>query len=368
MFIKSLKLTNFRCYDNAEVNFGNNANIIYGFNAAGKTNILEAIFLFCTGRSHRKASASEIIKENEKYAKVEIAFKSGARDFFASLILSDDKKKLFRINESEIKKMSELSNYINVVMFSPEDLYLIKGFPAERRRFLDMSLGQLKPVYIGLLNEYLKILSQRNALLKKISENESNIDMLDVWDSYFSDLCAKIAIYRYKFLEELKNYLYKIYYDISSENLKIKYLCNFYDEFKNDCSFESVRKKTEEKLKMMRKRDIDTGVTQTGIHKDDILFFINKKEVRKFASQGQQRSIVLSLKLALSELIYEQKGDYPIILLDDITSELDEKRRSYLNGSIENKQTIITCTDKENGVTKNNVKYFHVKDRKIKEG
>lgn len=367
MFIKSLKLTNFRSYDKAEINFCDRTNVIYGLNAAGKTNILEAVFLFCTGRSHRKALASELIKENEKYAKIEINFESNGRDFFGSFMISDEKKKLFRINECEIKKMSELSNYINIVMFSPEDLYLIKGFPAERRRFLDMSVSQLKPVYIGILNEYLKILSQRNALLKKINLNESKIDMLDVWDSYFCDLCARIAIYRFEFLEELKISLYKIYKDISSEELKIKYLSNFYDDFKNNCMYENIKKKIEERLLATRKRDIETGTTQIGVHKDDILFFINKKEVRKFASQGQQRSIVLSMKLALSELIKEQKGDYPIILLDDITSELDEKRRSYLNGSIENKQTIITCTDKENSV-KNDVKYFHVINKKIEEG
>lgn len=369
MFIKSLKLTDFRCYEEAEINFYDKTNIIYGLNAAGKTNVLEAVYLFCTGRSHRRASVKELINENKNMAKIEMSFESCGRDFFGSFSLYNDKKKLFCINESEIKKISEISNYINVVMFSPEDLFLIKGFPSERRRFTDMAISQIRPVYVGLLNEYLKILSQRNALLKRINKNECGTETLDVWDSYFSDLCARICVYRFNFFKQLKVYLYEIYKDISSESLKTKYLCNFYDNFENGCDLSEIKKSVEEKLFLTRKKDIETGATQTGVHKDDILFFINKREVRRYASQGQMRSIVLSLKLALSELIKNEKNDYPIILLDDILSELDENRRSYLNGSINNKQTIITCTDKENNLkNKGFVKYFHVCNRKIKEG
>lgn len=368
MYIKEIRLKNFRCYDEAVLQLSDKTNIIYGLNAAGKTNILEAAFLFCTGRSHRKATSAEMIKDGENLSEISLKFESYNREFSGSLKLFEDKKKLLKINEAEIKKLSEISNYINIVMFAPEDLSIIKGFPSERRRFIDMAISQVKPVYLKLLNDYIKTVGQRNCLLKEIYKTGKGEQMLDVWDESAANLAARIAVYRYEFIENLKKYLYEIYYQISSESLKMKYLCCFYDSFNESCDIEDIKNKLIERFISSRKRDIENGATQIGIHKDDFLFFIDKKEVRRFASQGQQRSLILSLKLAQAEFIKETRGDYPVILLDDIASELDEKRRAYLKGKIKDKQVIITCTDKESNITdSSNVKYFFVSNRNVTE-
>ncbi len=368
MYIKEINLKNFRCYSSANLKFSPRTNIIYGFNAAGKTNILEAVYLFCTGRSHRRALIEEMIKEGRDLSEISIDFESYNRDFKGILKFSKDKKKLLKINEAEIKKLSEISNYINIVMFSPEDLSIIKGFPSERRRFIDMAISQIKHVYLKLLNDYIKTVSQRNSLLKNINSTGKGEEMLDVWDEAMADLAASIAVYRYNFISDLKKYFYEIYNQVSNENIKMRYICSFYNDFEKDLSKETVKRNLLEKLELSRKKDIENGSTQIGIHKDDFLFFIDKREVRKYASQGQQRSLVLSLKLALAELIREIKGDYPVILLDDITSELDEKRRAYLKGKIKDKQVIITCTDKESNLTKSgSVKYFYVNNSNVRE-
>ncbi len=366
MFINKIALKNFRSYNDLTIDFSKKTNIIYGKNAAGKTNILEAIYFFSTGRSHRGASIKEIIKDSGEEASVSLDFYSHQRDFKGAFKIYKDKKKHVLINDVNIKKISEISDYINVVMFSPEDLSIIKNGPSERRRFLDMSISQIKPLYLKNLNNYIKILAQRNCLLKEISKNEKGLEMLDIWDESLAEICAVISVYRYEFLEDLKEYLYNIHKEISNENLKIKYLCGFYDDFKNSCDFDIIKKNIYEKLVATRKSDINLGITQTGIHRDDILFFIDKKEARRFASQGQQRSIVLSLKLSLAEVIKDIKGDYPIILLDDITSELDSSRREYLKGKIRDKQVLITCTDKEDALTNKDVSFFLVEDRKVK--
>ena len=366
MYIKEINLKNFRCYENADLKFSSGTNIIYGLNAAGKTNILEAVYLFCTGRSHRRALIEEMIKEGCDLSEIIIKFKSYNRDFSGSLKFSKDKKKLLKINSAEIKKLSEISNYINIVMFSPEDLSIIKGFPSERRRFADMAISQIKPVYLKLLNDYIKTVAQRNSLLKNINSTGKGEEMLDVWDEAMAELASSIVIYRYNFICDLKKYFYEIYNKISSENIKMRYICSFYNDFEKDLSKETIKGKLLEKLALSRKKDIENGATQNGIHKDDFLFFIDKREVRRYASQGQQRSLVLSLKLALAELIKDIKGDYPIILLDDIASELDEKRRAYLKGKIKDKQVIITCTDKESNLIENdNVKYFYIKNSDV---
>ncbi len=365
MYIKEICLKNFRNYTEAKISLSDKTNIIYGLNAQGKTNILEAMYLFSTGRSHRKASVSEFIKQGENFCEINLDFESYNRSFEGNLRIFEDKKKFLKINGAEIKKISEISNYINVVMFAPEDLFIIKGFPSERRRFCDMAISQVKPVYINLLNNYIKTISERNSLLKEISRSGRGEEMLDVWDETLADLSSKIAFYRYEFIEKIKSYLYEIYNEISMENVKMKYICSFCEDFKD---ISDLKKKALEKLFISRKRDIDLGATTSGIHKDDYLFFIDKKEVRKFASQGQQRSLILSLKLAQAEYINEIKNDYPIILLDDIASELDEKRRSYLKGRIKDKQVIITCTDKEESIAlKDRVKYFLVSNGSVTE-
>lgn len=365
MYVKRLKLKNFRNYEDISVEFANGTNIIYGNNAQGKTNLLEAIFLFCTARSHRRAADREIIMRGADFGVIDIEFCDNVRDYTGHMEILDGKKKLVTINNVGVKKISGIADYINVVMFSPEDLSIIKDSPSYRRRFCDMSLSQLLPAYVPTLNDYIKILNQRNNLLKDIKRGAAGIDTLDVWDSCLVDLCVKITKYRNSFIESMKEYAKKIHREISGEELEIKYISNSCDDASNE---ELIREGFEAKIAKSRMRDIETGATNSGCHRDDFMFFVNENDVRIYGSQGQQRSVVLSLKLALTELIRETRGENPVILLDDIMSELDESRRHYLAGKIEGKQVMITCTDREaSKICDSSVKYFYVKGGSVRE-
>lgn len=364
MYVKNLRLKNFRNYENVSVNFINGTNIIYGNNAQGKTNLLEAIFLFCTARSHRRATDKEIIMNGAPFGIIDIDFCDGVRDYEGYMKILDGKKKMVSINKVAVRKISQIADYINVVMFSPEDLSIIKDSPSFRRRFCDMSISQISPVYVSLLNEYIKILNQRNNLLKEIKKTGKSADTLEVWDNYLIDLCVKITKYRRDFTKKIETYAKKIHYEISGENLDIKYISNSAENTEDN---EKMYAEYENKIKKMRIRDIETGTTNYGCHRDDFVFYVNGNDVKLYGSQGQQRSVVLSLKLALTEVINEVRGDYPVILLDDIMSELDESRRKYLAGKIEGKQVMITCTDKEASSIYSNVKYFYVNNSSVKE-
>lgn len=364
MYITNLKLKDFRNYESADINFINGTNIIYGNNAQGKTNILEAIFLFCTARSHRRATDREIIKKDCEQSIIDIKFSDDVRDYVGRMKILDGKKKFVNINNVNIKKISHIADYINVVMFSPEDLFIIKDSPSVRRRFIDMSISQISPVYVSFLNDYLKIINQRNNLLKEIKRYNKSDETLDIWDEYLVDLSCKIIKYRREFIKKLQEFSKKIHYEISTENLLIKYISNCNENIYDD---EKLYTELCEKIKKSRKRDIETGMTNIGAHRDDFVFYINENDAKIYGSQGQQRSVVLSLKLALTEIIKNEKGSYPIILLDDIMSELDESRRQYLSCKIEDKQVIITCTDKEQKANYSNVKYFNVSNNSVKE-
>ncbi len=362
MYIKSIKLKDFRNYEHVNIDFINGTNIIYGNNAQGKTNILESIFLFCTARSHRRATDKEIIRQGADFGVINIEFCDDVRDYSGCMKILDGKKKFVSINNVNIKKISQIADYINVVMFSPEDLLIIKDSPVIRRRFVDMSISQISPVYVSLLNDYLKILNQRNNLLKNIKKNGKGEETLDIWDNYLIDLSVKIIKYRREFIKKLLVFAKKIHTEISGEELFIKYISNCADNIYDD---EKLYKELCEKIKKTRRRDIETGTSNTGAHRDDFIFYINDKDAKIYGSQGQQRSVVLSLKLALTELINQVKNSYPVILLDDIMSELDESRRRYLSGKIEGKQVIITCTDKEQSAPYLNVKYFYVSNNSV---
>ncbi len=362
MYIKNIKLKDFRNYEYADISFSNGTNIIYGNNAQGKTNILEAIFLFCTARSHRRATDKDIIRRGANFGIIDIDFCDDVRDYKGKMKILDGKKKFVSINMVNIKKISQIADYINVVMFSPEDLAIIKDSPSLRRRFTDMAISQISPVYVSLLNEYLKILNQRNNLLKEIKRLSKDDDTLEVWDNYLVDLSCKIIKYRKEFIKNLLEYAKKIHYEISGEKLSIKYVSNCSDNIYDD---DNLYNELSEKIKKNRKRDIETGTSNIGCHRDDFYFYINDQDVKIYGSQGQQRSVILSLKLALTEIIKNKRGAYPVILLDDIMSELDESRRKYLAGKIRDKQVIITCTDKEQSSLYSDVKYFHVSDGKI---
>lgn len=364
MYITKLTLRDFRNYESAAVSFLNGTNLIYGNNAQGKTNLLEAVFLFCTGRSHRRATDREMIREGTDWCEIDIEFCDEVRDYTGQMKILDGKKKFVAINKVPVKKISQIADYINVVMFSPEDLSIIKTSPSERRRFVDMALSQLSPVYVSVLNEYLKILKQRNNLLKEIKRNRSGDDTLDVWDEYLIDLSCKIIAYRRKFLEDLMRHAVPIHREIAGEALAMQYESNCCEDVSNS---ETLWQELEQKIKKGRRRDIETGTSNTGAHRDDFLFSIDGRDARLYGSQGQQRSVVLSLKLALTEVIRQSRGTYPVILLDDIMSELDESRRQYLAGKIRGKQVILTCTDRQEAAPYGTVRYFYVNNNTVTE-
>lgn len=335
MYINKIKLTNFRNYDEQEINLGKNINIFYGDNAQGKTNIIEAIFLCSIGKSFRTNKESELIKFNKDISSVYIEYEKSDRDGKIKIDLNN--KKSIYTNGIKIKKLSELLGNINTVIFTPDDINILRDGPQKRRRFLDIMIGQLRPNYIHILNMYNKTLEQRNNYLKQIKENNKIEEMLDIWDEKLAEYGEKIYIYRNEFIEKIKNKINKIHKSITNEKEEIKV------EYISNCA---QKEEYIELLKSRRKLDIIKGFSTKGIHRDDFFIYINNQLVNVYGSQGQNRTVVLSLKISELQVIYDEIGEYPILLLDDFMSELDEKRRKNFLENIENTQVIITCTDK----------------------
>lgn len=359
MYIKKVKLENFRNYDNLEVEFKKDFNLIYGNNAQGKTNILEAIYLSAIGKSFQTNKDSEMIKIGKEKAKVEIEYETKDREGKITVEIAD--KKTFFINGIKQKKISDIIGKINIVLFYPDNIDIIKGGPAERRRFLDIMISQLKPNYIHILNKYLKTLDQRNAYLKQIKFDNKSKDMLEIWDESLSGLSYQIYTYRSEYIQKIKEKIKVIHNKITN--------CGQQDE-KIEISFISSGKSQKdfyENLLRNRENDIRKGYTSTGSHRDDFDIYINDKKVNVYGSQGQQRTSVLSLKLTELNIIQDEIGEPPILLLDDFMSELDENRRNNLTNAIENNQVFITCTDKILVEEKNNTIY-HIENAKLSKG
>lgn len=335
MYIKKINLQNFRNYEQQEIILNKGINIFYGNNAQGKTNILESIFICAMGKSFRAKRDKELINLNEKQAKVEVEYEKKDRDGKIQINI-DDKKEIF-INKIKIKKLSELLGNINIVIFSPDDIELIKDGPQKRRRFLNMMISQLKPAYLYQLNLYNKTLEQRNNYLRQIKYENKPEEMLEIWDKKLAEHAAEIYTYRRKYVEKLKEKIKIIHKNITGgeEDIKIEYF--------SDCSEE---KKYFEQLQKNRKIDIIKGYTSKGIHRDDFVTKINEKEVNIYGSQGQQRTVILSLKLAELYVVKEEIGEDPILLLDDFMSELDEERRKNFLENITDTQVLITATHK----------------------
>ena len=356
MYIKKVKLEN---YDNLEVGFKKDFNLIYGNNAQGKTNILEAIYLSAIGKSFQTNKDSEMIKIGKEKAKVEIEYETKDREGKITVEIAD--KKTFFINGIKQKKISDIIGKINIVLFYPDNIDIIKGGPAERRRFLDIMISQLKPNYIHILNKYLKTLDQRNAYLKQIKFDNKSKDMLEIWDESLSQLSYQIYTYRSEYIQKIKEKIKVIHNKITN--------CGQQDE-KIEISFISSGKSQKdfyENLLRNRENDIRKGYTSTGSHRDDFDIYINDKKVNVYGSQGQQRTSVLSLKLTELNIIQDEIEEPPILLLDDFMSELDENRRNNLTNAIENNQVFITCTDKILVEEKNNTIY-HIENAKLSKG
>ena len=335
MYIEKIKLNNFRNYENLEINLNKNLNIFYGDNAQGKTNILEAIFLCSLGKSFRTNKEKEMIRFNNEKSLIEVFYQKKDRDGKIKIELSE--KKQISLNGIKIKKLSELLGNINTVIFTPEDINILKDGPQRRRRFLDLMIGQLRPNYLYNLNSYLKIIEQRNNYLRQIREEHKPEEMLEIWDEKLAEYSEKIYIYRKEFIEKIIEKINEIHSKITNEKeiIKIEYISNC-EKKENYLNL----------LKERRKLDIIKGFTTKGVHRDDFMIYINGKEVNIYGSQGQNRTVILSLKLAELNVIYDEIGEYPILLLDDFMSELDENRRKNFLNNIKNAQVILTGTEK----------------------
>ena len=335
MWIKNIKIKNFRNYNQEEINLEKNINIFYGKNAQGKTNIIEAIFLCSLGKSFRAKKDNEMIKLNEENAIVEIEYEKSDRD--GKIKIEIENKKNIYLNGIKIKKLSELLGNLNIVIFTPDDINILKGGPQNRRRFLDIMISQLRPNYMHILNLYLKTIEQRNKYLRQIKEEHKDENLLEIWDEKLAEYAVKIYEYRKEFIEKIIKKINIIHKNITNgeEQIELEYI--------TECD---NKEKYLQLLKERRKLDIIKGFTTKGIHRDDFVIYINKKEIKIFGSQGQNRTAMLSLKLAELQVIYDEIGEYPILLLDDFMSELDRTRRKNFLENIEGTQVIITGTEK----------------------
>ncbi len=359
MYISSLSLSNFRNYSAEKIEFSPYTNVIYGDNAQGKTNILEAVYIFSQGRSHRAKSDRELIKFGEDFAKLSLEFHDNERDYKSSVRLIKNGKKNIKINHVQITKLSMLMNYLNVVMFSPEDLDLVKGSPSARRRFIDSSISQLYPRYLTSLIDYHKALDQKNSLLKTLKFKGVKSDvMLSVWNEQLAIEASKIMKYRTDFTALIDEFAANIQKEISGETLKIAYSPGI--------KTEDIDKSTIFKyLERNQRREIELASAQVGVQRDDLHISINGNEAKVYGSQGQQRTAALSMKIAQADYIHHVKGEYPVLLLDDIMSELDINRRMYLSEKITGKQVLITSTDTDLIESTDNTQLLHIKNGSV---
>lgn len=334
MKLESIRLEKFRNYDSLKLNLDSGTNIFYGDNAQGKTNILEAIYLCGTTKSHKGSKDRELIKFYEEESHIRMKLSKDGSAYKIDMHLKKNKTKGIAINGIPIRKASELFGIVNLVFFSPEDLNIIKNGPSERRRFVDMELCQLNRLYLFQLSNYNKVVNQRNKLLKEAAYHPEYLDTLDIWDSQMIEYGTKVIKERMNFVERLNGIVANIHKKLSGnrENLQISYEKNVSED-----QFAS-------QLLKNREKDLKMRMTMTGPHRDDLCFKIGDVDIRKFGSQGQQRTAALSLKLAEIELVKQEIKDTPVLLLDDVLSELDSNRQHYLLESINDIQTLITCT------------------------
>ncbi|MEG0369517.1 MAG: DNA replication/repair protein RecF [Hungatella sp.] len=337
MIIESIELENYRNYDELHMDFNHGTNILYGDNAQGKTNVLEAIYVCSTTKSHRGSKDKDIIKFDREESHIKLNIRKNDVPYRIDMHLKKNKPKGVAVNGIPIKKASELFGIVNVVFFSPEDLNLIKNGPMERRRFIDLELCQLNKLYLHSLVQYNKIVVQRNKLLKELMFHPEYEETLDIWDIQLVRYGRDLIKYRFDFISQLNDIIKEIHDKLSGhkELLKINYEPNVQAE------------EFQQSLKKSRVQDLKQKITLVGPHRDDISFFINEIDIRKFGSQGQQRTAALALKLAELELVKKLIHDDPILLLDDVLSELDGSRQNHLLSGISQIQTVITCTGLE---------------------
>ena len=363
MRIKTLELENYRNYEHLSVQFDPGVNIIYGENAQGKTNILESVYMCGLGKSHRGAKEKELIRLGCQEAHIKGAFTDEDVSQRIDIHLKRSGGKGIAVNRIPIKKLSELYGKVSIVIFSPEDLELIKRGPSVRRNFINQELCQIDPIYVEDLITYSKIIRQRHELLKEMDANpkkpEELNETLDIWDLQLVHYGTKVIERRRAFIEELNSFIFDIHYDLTEGREKLQLVYepsvteeNFYEE-------------------LIRHREKDKIYKQTSVgpHRDDLCFFEKEKDLKIFGSQGQQRTSVLSLKLAEIRMMEEKKKEKPILLLDDVLSELDRNRQMKLLNGMGDTQTIITCTGLDEFIEEKigSAKKFYIKDAAVSE-
>lgn len=357
--VKSLKLKNFRNYDLLNLDFDEEANIFYGDNAQGKTNILEAAYFSGTTKSHRGAKDKELIRFGNDESHIETIVEKKGINYRIDLHLKKNGPKGIAINKLPIRKASELFGIINFVFFSPEDLNIIKNGPAERRRFIDLELSQLDKIYLSNLTNYNRIVNQRNHLLKGINiENKKNFtDTLEIWDMQLVQYGNKLIDRRKQFVEDMNRIVSSVHKKLTGYKEEIQII---YEPSNGNFTLDQA-------VERNRERDLRIKSTSVGPHRDDICIMSGDLDIRKFGSQGQQRTAALSLKLAEIELVKRTIHDTPVLLLDDVLSELDKHRQNYLLESINDIQTLITCTGVEDFVNHRFSinKVFHVQNGQV---
>ena len=359
MFIKRLQMLNYRNYNVLDISLGPHVNVFMGDNAQGKTNILEGIYYCAFARSHRTSKDRELINWNSDNALLSVTVGRERLDKRIDISILKDGKKAIQINKIKIKKIGELFGNFNVVMFSPEDLKIIKDSPGVRRKFIDMELCQLNPKYYYNLVQYNKVLNERNSILRNRNINK---DILDIYDMQLVEFGYNIIIDRLEYIQKLNKYSTKIHSDITSgkEKIEFKYISTIKD-------LENIKENFYSLLEKNRVRDCERGITSVGPHRDDFTVLINDIDTKSYGSQGQQRTAVLTIKFSSLKIIKELTGEHPVLLLDDVLSELDFSRKRYILSTIGDIQTIITCTGIEDlyEYLDDKSKVFKVKDGEI---
>lgn len=366
MTVQEISFTNYRNLKDNTIMPNNGVNVIYGENAQGKTNLIESIWMFNGVRSFRGSRDNELISFHKPFAKLHIKFFSQEREQNADIDILQNKREAY-LNKIKLKSSSQLLGKINSVVFSPDHLSLVKDGPSQRRKFLDSALCQIMPRYAVVLAKYNKILNQRNALLKDIPYHKELEETLEIWDEKLAYTGGALIFERIKYIEQLKESAKRFHSGISGdkEQLKIKYTSGY--KIPNNCTHKEISDILLSNLEKSRKNDLFLKYTSVGPHRDDIEFLINGIKSRLYASQGQQRSIVLSLKLAEAEILYNVTEEKPIILLDDVLSELDKTRQNFLLNKIDGWQVFITCCDKSFTDTLQVGKIFNVNNGCVSE-
>lgn len=358
MKVENLTLQNFRNYENESIAFSDGLNIIIGNNASGKTNMVESVYYAGLGKSPRTQQDKELIKWNSTFAYFKLQVKKKYRSHIIEIHIDSLGKKRIAIDKIPVRKISDLIGVLNVVYFSPDELDIIKESPVERRKFLDISLSQQKKSYFNALVRYNKVLAQRNKLLKMERDEKVILDTLPIWDMQLAQIGTEIIRQRYEFCEKLREITKQIHFEITDgkEDLFLEY------ESKIKCDLpEKMQEEYLKKLEEAREKDLNLRYTTVGCHRDDILIKINDVEVRKYGSQGQKRTTALSLKLAEVKLFEQEIGEKPVLILDDVLSELDDNRQNKLIEYIKNTQTLLTCAQYDGGFDK----MIKVKEGKI---